>query len=100
MAHVIEITVEQNEYGQTCGVKDEPSTFEKAEKVAGFKLDKRRNYAIIQNEVRQLAKWTQPCSGCSDDSEYSNASRGSGCSECGYHGVVRTGMYLPLSAKH
>ena len=68
--------------------RDDPSTFEAAEAIAGRRLDRRKNYAIIQGEVRQLATWTSTCSGC----------EGSGCSECGYTGRRRGGMWVPLDA--
>lgn len=76
--------------------EDFESTFELADKLAGRRLDRRRNYLIAKGEVRQLHTWTQNCSGCSDCNEHRPGSRGAGCSECGYHGVVRQGMYLPL----
>lgn len=79
------------------GSTDVLRSFDDAEKITGFRLDRRKNYLIAKGEIRQLKKWTQVCSGCSDDSEYSSPSRGAGCHECGYHGVTRVGMYLPLA---
>ena len=97
MAKVIKREIELNEYEQVTNVIDHPSTYEEAEKIHGKKLDRRRNYGIVNGLVSALHWHTAACSGCADDSEYSCASRGSGCGECGYHGVVRSGMYIPLS---
>ena len=65
-----------------------------AEAVAGHRLDRRCNYAVIDGEVCRLATWTQACSGC----VYGNDDRGSGCPECGHTGKHRVRMYLPLKA--
>lgn len=70
-----------------------PSTHENAERIVGRRLDRRRNYAIIDGKVCQYISWTQQCSGCSADCE---EERGCGCEECGYHGRVRESMWLPL----
>jgi hypothetical protein len=74
---------------------DNPSTYEAAEAIAGRSLDRRRNYAIIHDEVCALASWSEKCSGCA--TEY-DADRGSGCDECGYTGRRRTSTWLPLDA--
>jgi len=97
LANVIRREIELNEYDQITNVIDHPSTFEEAEKIQGEKLDRRMNYGIVKGVVSRLYWNTSSCSGCSDDSEYSCASRGCGCSECGYHGVVRSGTYIPLN---
>lgn len=68
---------------------DRPSTYEEAERLAGRKLDRRRNYCISDGEVRESCSWTQTCSGC----------EGGGCRECGYQGKVRSGFWAPLSMK-
>lgn len=67
---------------------DQSCTWERAEEIAGRKLDRRRSYAIIHGEVRWLIHWTDRCSGC----------EGSGCSECGHTGKSRQGWYAPLEA--
>ena len=63
-----------------------------ADEKAGKRLDRRRNYAFIDDELCASVSWTQHCSGCSS----SLNERGFGCRECGYHGVVRTSMFLPI----
>lgn len=68
---------------------DVPSTYADAEKITGTKLDRRRNYAIIDGVVCESAAWARVCSGC----------EGSGCSECGCCGKRREQMWLPLVTK-
>lgn len=65
---------------------ESPCSWEEADKIAGRRLDRRRAYAVIDGEVHGLVRWTAKCSGCD----------GGGCTECGYHGVVRDGAYCPL----
>jgi hypothetical protein len=44
-----------------------------------------------------ICRWTGPCSGCSESRDGGgNLERGSGCHECGYHGVTRNEEWLPL----
>ena len=74
-------------------------THNKAEKLAEIKLDGRRKYFLWDGIVCVEDKFTQPCSGCSDDSEYANASSGSGCRECGGHGVRRSSFPCPVNPK-
>lgn len=66
---------------------DRPSTYEKADKIAGFRLDRRKNYAIINGEVCEATSWTQECSGCN----------GAGCDECGHTGRRRQSHWVPVS---
>lgn len=75
---------------------DRPSTYEQAEKIAGRRLDHRRAYCIADGEVRELARWSQACSGCYEgwDSAHST---GHGCRECGYTGRRREGHWVPLT---
>lgn len=68
---------------------------EDAERIAGCKLDRRRNYAIINGEVCESAGWSQACSGCYEGYE-SNSACGIGCHECGYTGRRRCAMWVPL----
>lgn len=71
---------------------DRPSTWEAAESIAGKRLDRRRNYAIINGALCESAEWTDRCSGCSG--EY-HESVGYGCHECGYTGKRRMAMWVP-----
>ena len=99
MAKVIERKFVTNEYGQISDFTDVPSSFKKADKLAGVRLDRRRNYAIIKGEVNQSATWTTPCTGCSCDSEYPCMccqTRGAGCEECGGTGKRRSSMWFPV----
>lgn len=72
--------------------KETRSTFANADKLAGKRLDRRRNYCIIDSEVCVALTWTQACSGCTEGFGL----RGMGCHECGYHGMSRSGTWLPL----
>ena len=81
--------------------RDIPCTFEDATVLAGARLDRRRNYIIIDGNVCELSEWTEPCSGCSCCNEYPCdccQERGSGCHECGYTGKVRRSHWAPLAS--
>ena len=61
-----------------------------AEKQTGRRLDRRRKYFKWEGEIGYDAKFTMPCSGCD----------GGGCSECGYHGKCRSGVFVPVTGKN
>lgn len=71
-------------------------TYEEADRLAGVRVDRRvKQYWAAKDKkpcpttgaiLFKDSKFTAPCSGCSDDSEYSNSSIGSGCRECGGKG--------------
>lgn len=75
---------------------DRPSTYERAEALAGRRLDGRRNYAIIDGEVAESCQWSAACSGCYEGHNIEHAV-GTGCSECGYTGRRRNGAWVPLT---
>jgi len=84
--------------------KHEPSTYEEAEKIAQRALDRRRSYAIINDEVCELVQWSNACAGChnSEDGHCTSGCkgrehRGIGCSDCGYTGRKRHGYWVPLT---
>lgn len=84
------------------GFRREPSTYEEAEKITGFRLDRRSNFLINRdNEVEQEAQCTMECSGCSCDcsscSYGYNAHPATGCQECGYTGKRRMFFGFPPS---
>lgn len=74
---------------------DRPATYEQAEKIAERRLDRRKNYAIIDGQVAESAVWSQACSGCYEGDDSLNAT-GNGCDECGYTGRRRHGQWVPL----
>lgn len=78
---------------------DQPIEWDEADKRAGFQLDRRRAWAFVNGELCECIRWTQACSGCSCDcgDGYGCSHGAGGCSECGYQGVVRQGMWLPVS---
>ncbi|TXH48097.1 MAG: hypothetical protein E6Q97_25525 [Desulfurellales bacterium] len=76
---------------------DRPSTYKTAEKIAGHKLDRRKNYAIINGLVAESCVWSQACSGCYEGYDSSTAT-GSGCGECGYTGRRRLGQWVPIES--
>lgn len=80
--------------GQEIHYIDRPSSFEHAENIAQVRLDRRKNYAIIHNNVHEICSFTRACSGCTNDIY---DSRGNGCRECGYTGKSRTQVWVPLS---
>lgn len=73
------------------------STYEQAERIAGRKLDRRRNYAIIEGEVCESASWTDDCSGCTDIGDYGTKYGPTGCTECGYTGKRRNSQWIPIA---
>ena len=75
--------------------KDIPSTFEQADKIAGRRLDRRKNYAIISGKVCEAAEWSSGCSGCSGEDPY-GPDHGIGCHECGYTGRVRNSHWVEI----
>ncbi|WP_146749676.1 MULTISPECIES: hypothetical protein [unclassified Pseudomonas] len=84
------------------GFRREPATYEEAEKLTGFRLDRRVNYLILRsNKVEQIGVATVGCSGCSCDcsscSYGYNAHEPSGCYECGYTGRRRVHFGFPPS---
>jgi hypothetical protein len=70
---------------------DRPISWRTADRIARRRLDRRKNYAVIKGQVCSAINWTQGCSGCGDGS----GTKGGGCHECGYHGVVRNSMWMP-----
>lgn len=75
---------------------DRPQTYEAAEAICGHKLDRRKNYAIIQGKVCGSVYFTTACSGCVGDDDFVSPSRGGGCAECGYTGKVRQSNWIPI----
>lgn len=90
-------------------------TVEEAEKLWGDRLDRRRRYATTDDGrpddtgalVFSLARWTGTCSGCFDSVDGHPVGHyrfhpqhrcfiGAGCSECGYTGLRRHEMWIPL----
>lgn len=64
-----------------------------ADQRAGFRLDRRKAWAFVEGRLCEMISWTDACSGC----RYGFKERGSGCNECGHHGVVREAMWVPYS---
>jgi len=80
------------------GFRIEPTTYEDAEKITGFRLDRRANYVITEeNEVERCDVVTLDCSGCGCGCE-GGCSCGPrpGCSECGYTGKRRMPFTFPV----
>jgi hypothetical protein len=74
---------------------DQPITWEDADARVGRRLDRRRSWAFVEGGLCRSVSWTAACSGCG----YGFDSRGSGCHECGHHGVVREAMWVPESVQ-
>ena len=79
---------------------DVTTTFERAERLNGAKLDRRRRYAIIHGRVCFLVSYTSACSGCNEGNEHGGGERGDGCGECGFTGVRRNETWVPLDPGH
>jgi len=69
---------------------DAPMDWADADAKAGFRLDRRKSWAFVEGEICVSVQWSQACSGCT----YGFEERGGGCSECGYQGRVRNGMWI------
>lgn len=76
---------------------DRSATYEQAEMIVGRRLDRRKNYAIIDGQVAESAAWSQACSGCYEGYD-SHSAIGNGCDECGYTGRRRQSYWVPLVA--
>jgi hypothetical protein len=96
--------------GGRINFNEEPTTWEHADKLAGRRLDRRKSYCVIRGQVCELASWVTSCSGCFETEDghpvghypmhpKHNCHVGSGCEECGYHGVSRSSMWLPIDGK-
>lgn len=71
-------------------------TWREAERRVGRKLNRRRTYAIVGDDVCEIATWTSACSGCSEGRDYAVDEIGAGCTECGFTGKRRTSMWVPV----
>lgn len=87
--------------------------FPRAEAICGQRVDRRRKYATTSDSkpdemgavLFELYSFTDSCSGCYESNEGYNTGYpvhpvhkcpiGNGCSECGYHGVVRNSYWVP-----
>lgn len=84
-------------------------SWEAADKLAGTKLDRRKNYCVIEGRVCELAEWVESCSGCHETNEgyeypgtkydANGIALGSGCHECGYQGKVKTATWIPIDGE-
>lgn len=74
---------------------DRPTTYERADQLAGRRLDRRRSYAIIDGQVTESCQWSQACSGCYEGHNIGSGT-GIGCRECGHTGRRRSGSWVPL----
>ena len=92
-----------------------PVTWQEAEKIGGFRVDRRFKYAVQDDGkpcdmsgavIFQLARWTDTCSGCFESEDgypigsypihpKHNCYIGAGCSECGYTGLRRQAYWCP-----
>lgn len=84
---------------------DETLTWDDADKRAGFRLDRRKTWAFITNEIGMpelcdVVNFTTYCTGCAEVPECTFPSeQGFGCSECCYTGKVRRSEFVPYIQK-
>lgn len=76
---------------------DRPIPWERVDALAGRRVDRRRNYAVIDGQVHEAQQFSRACSGCYDGPHTYDA-EGFGCSECGYTGRRREGFWHPLDS--
>lgn len=91
MPHVIE-RLSSGVEGQEIVHVERPVAWDDADRIAGRRLDRRKNYAVIDGQVCSAISWTGKCSGCSN---FAGDERGFGCEECGYTGKVRQSYWMP-----
>jgi len=73
------------------------ATYEEAEKLAGFRLDRRKHYLIEGGQVQEQGRFTMRCSGCCCGCEMGGCGCGNGgCRECGYTGRTRHVEWGPV----
>lgn len=92
-------------------------TWQEAERLGGFRVDRRLKFAKYDDDSKcklsgavifNLIKWTGTCSGCFESEDgypvgdypvhkKHNCYIGAGCSECGYHGVVKKACWTPYT---
>lgn len=76
---------------------ERPDTYARADKLAGRRLDRRKNYAIIGGEVCEACSWSDACSGCHEGERDGLYARGMGCHECGYAGRRIQSTWVPVA---
>ena len=83
---------------------DRVMTWEEADKRAGFRLDRRKNWAFIPDtnqiglpELCEQVSYSTECSGCANHEDFHSLDgKGAGCSECGYTGRSRQIDFVPF----
>ena len=78
---------------------DRPSTYKKAEEIAGRRLDRRKNYAIIDGEVCESMEHRMDCTGCTETEDGHIVNGPCGCRECGYTGISVMRQWIPLEGE-
>lgn len=72
-------------------------TWKEAERLTGFRRDRRNAYAVQGGRVFVSVMWRAGCTGCTETPEMTAApERGTGCRECGWTGVRRHAAWEPL----
>jgi len=85
---------------------DTPMSWEDADRRAGVRLDRRKNWAFIRGELAEHCEFTHSCSGCVECEDgqpvgnYAWDSKagcyvGAGCHECGYTGKRKNRSWVP-----
>lgn len=79
-----------------------PIPFIEAQCFVDGRLDRRKNYLLIDQTVFVVVTGTIACSGCSCDcgAEYGCNHEAHGCRECGYTGKRRETFSYPLESQH
>lgn len=73
---------------------DRPLSWAEGDARAGRRLDRRKSWAFVDDQLCETVSWSRACSGCY--SGYDTVSgRGMGCTRCGYQGRVRDSSWVP-----
>ena len=87
---------------------DYPTTWDVGDEKAGHRLDRRKNYMIIDGQICEVISYTSYCTGCLESGDYggnlhhykydhkAGCHIGAGCTECGYQGKVRRSYWHPI----
>jgi hypothetical protein len=75
-----------------------------AERVCGYRLDRRRKYAITEDGkpdptcntvIFELCRYSHYCTGCTEFGDYGTIYGPFGCEECGFTGRRRYEVWVP-----
>jgi hypothetical protein len=73
--------------------------FDEADKIAGVRLERCKDYAVIDGVVCEAAEFVQACPACYEGDDLIDET-GCGCHECGHTGRMTMSLWIPLPTLH